>query len=67
MNDYMKANLDWWNDAAITHAQGDAYELAAFKSGKSKLKTFCFCRNSIGRAIEYSFGSASLSSSVVIG
>src|SRR6266567_5479241 len=38
MNDYMKANLDWWNDAAITHAQGDAYELAAFKSGKSKLK-----------------------------
>lgn len=38
MNDYMKANLDWWNDAAITHAQGDAYELTAFKSGKSKLK-----------------------------
>ena len=38
MNDYMKANLDWWNDAAITHAQGDAYELAAFKSGKTKLK-----------------------------
>jgi 2-polyprenyl-3-methyl-5-hydroxy-6-metoxy-1,4-benzoquinol methylase len=39
MNDYMKANLDWWNDAAITHAQGDAYELTAFKSGKSKLKS----------------------------
>src|SRR5947209_13048063 len=38
MNDYMKANLDWWNDAAQIHAQGDAYELAAFKSGKSKLK-----------------------------
>src|SRR5437588_11802390 len=38
MNDYMKSNLDWWNDAAITHAQGDAYELTAFKSGKTKLK-----------------------------
>src|SRR3954470_7062948 len=38
MDDYMRSNLDWWNDAAITHAQGDAYELAAFKSGKTKLK-----------------------------
>lgn len=38
MDDYTKANLDWWNEAASVHARGDAYELAQFKSGKSKLK-----------------------------
>src|ERR1700726_4813238 len=38
MAGYMKSNLDWWNDAALVHAGGDAYELETFKSGKSKLK-----------------------------
>src|SRR5258706_8625156 len=37
MDDYTKANLDWWNEAAVVHAQGDAYELASFKAGKTKL------------------------------
>ena len=39
MDDYTKANLDWWNEAAIIHSnsQGDIYELASFKAGKTKL------------------------------
>ncbi len=39
MDDYMKANLDWWNEATIVHSQsqGDIYELASFKAGKTKL------------------------------
>ena len=39
MDDYTKANLDWWNKAAIVHSQsqGDIYELASFKAGKTKL------------------------------
>src|SRR6266436_5957967 len=37
MDDYTKANLDWWNEAATVHAQGDAYQLASFKAGKTKL------------------------------
>src|SRR5258708_8676567 len=37
MDDYRKSNLDWWNEAAVVHAQGDAYELASFKAGKTKL------------------------------
>src|SRR5260370_6260492 len=37
MDDYTKGNLDWWNEAAVVHAQGDAYELASFKAGKTKL------------------------------
>ena len=39
MDDYTKANLDWWNEAAILHSQsqGDIYELASFKAGKTKL------------------------------
>ncbi len=40
MDDYTKANLAWWNEAAIVHAQsqGDMYELASFKAGKIKLR-----------------------------
>jgi SAM-dependent methyltransferase len=37
MDDYTKANLDWWNEAALVHARGEGYELAAFKAGKTKL------------------------------
>src|SRR6266516_3714755 len=39
MDDYTKANLEWWNEAAIvhSHSQGDIYELASFKAGKTKL------------------------------
>ncbi len=37
MDEYTKANLDWWNEAAVVHSQGEGYELAAFKAGKSKL------------------------------
>ena len=39
MDDYTKANLEWWNEAAIIHSnsQGDIYELASFKAGKTKL------------------------------
>jgi SAM-dependent methyltransferase len=39
LDDYTKANLDWWNEAAIVHSQskGDIYELASFKAGKTKL------------------------------
>ena len=39
MDDYTKANLDWWNEAAIVHSpsQADIYELAGFKAGKIKL------------------------------
>ncbi len=39
MDDYTKANLEWWNEAAIvhSHSQGDIYELKSFKAGKTKL------------------------------
>src|SRR6266496_3179131 len=37
MDDYTKANLDWWNEAAIVHSQGESYELASFKAGRTKL------------------------------
>src|SRR5881398_1050672 len=39
MDDYTKANLAWWNEAAIIHSQsqGDIYKLASFKAGKTKL------------------------------
>ncbi len=37
MDDYTKSNLDWWNEAATVHSQGEGYELANFKAGKTKL------------------------------
>ena len=37
MDDYTKANLDWWNEAATIHSQGEGYDLASFKAGKNKL------------------------------
>lgn len=37
MDDYTKANLEWWNEAAIAHSQGEGYNLASFKAGKNKL------------------------------
>lgn len=37
MDDYMKTNQDWWNEAAQVHAQGDAYKLKAFQKGLIKL------------------------------
>ena len=30
MDKYMKANQDWWNEAAQVHAQGDAYLMKEF-------------------------------------
>jgi hypothetical protein len=38
MDNYIKANLDWWNEAVGVHAQGDTYGLEAIKAGVSKLK-----------------------------
>ena len=48
MDEYTKANLDWWNEAAIVHSSGDHYRLAQFKAGENKLKylerhEFPFC------------------------
>ena len=37
MDDYMKTNQEWWNEAAQVHAQGDAYLLKEFKVGMNKL------------------------------
>src|SRR6266699_7088150 len=37
MDDYTKANLEWWNEAATVHSQGEGYDLATFKAGKTKL------------------------------
>src|SRR5947209_5201959 len=37
LDDYMKTNQAWWNEAAQVHAQGDAYQMKAFKEGLSKL------------------------------
>ena len=37
VDDYMKTNQDWWNEAAQVHAQGDAYQLKAFQEGLIKL------------------------------
>ena len=37
MDDYTKANLDWWNEAATVHSQGEGYDLASFKAGKIRL------------------------------
>ena len=38
MDRYIKANLDWWNEAVSVHAEGDTYGLEGFKAGMSKLK-----------------------------
>jgi SAM-dependent methyltransferase len=38
MDKYIKANLDWWNEAVGVHSQGDTYGLERFKAGGSKLK-----------------------------
>jgi SAM-dependent methyltransferase len=38
MDSYIKANLDWWNEAVGVHAEGDTYDLELFKAGMSKLK-----------------------------
>lgn len=37
MDDYTKSNLDWWNEAALVHALGDAYLVKEFKAGMNKL------------------------------
>jgi SAM-dependent methyltransferase len=39
MDDYTKANLEWWNEAAVihSHSQGEIYDLASFKAGEIKL------------------------------
>lgn len=37
MDEYTTANQGWWNEAAQVHAQGEGYQLQAFKEGKSKL------------------------------
>jgi SAM-dependent methyltransferase len=38
LDEYIKTNQDWWNEAAQVHAQGDAYRLKAFKEGMIKLR-----------------------------
>src|SRR5947208_16193052 len=37
MDNYTKANLEWWNEVAIIHSQGEGYDLASFKAGKIRL------------------------------
>ncbi|HEX9131303.1 MAG TPA: class I SAM-dependent methyltransferase [Ktedonobacteraceae bacterium] len=37
MDDYTKANLEWWNEAATVHSQGEGYDLASFKAGMIRL------------------------------
>jgi SAM-dependent methyltransferase len=37
LDEYRKTNQEWWNEAAQVHAQGEAYQLQAFKEGMSKL------------------------------
>jgi SAM-dependent methyltransferase len=37
MDDYMKINQEWWNEAAQVHAQGYGYQLQAFLYGMNKL------------------------------
>lgn len=37
MDDYMKSNQDWWNEAAQVHAQGEAYQVESFREGLIKL------------------------------
>jgi SAM-dependent methyltransferase len=39
MDEYTKANLDWWNEAVAVHAKGDTryYLLESFKAGMSDL------------------------------
>jgi len=39
MEDYPKANKDWWNKATPIHASSKLYDLAEFKKGKSSLNT----------------------------
>jgi SAM-dependent methyltransferase len=38
MDEFSKANLDWWNEAVGVHVQGDIYGLERFKAGTSTLK-----------------------------
>ena len=33
IDEYSKINRDWWNEAAQIHAQGDGYQLKAFREG----------------------------------
>ncbi|HLZ56166.1 MAG TPA: class I SAM-dependent methyltransferase [Ktedonosporobacter sp.] len=37
MDNYMKTNQDWWNEAAQVHAQGEGYQVKEFKKGLNKL------------------------------
>ena len=37
MDEYVKTNQDWWNEAAQLHSQGEAYQVQAFKEGMNKL------------------------------
>ena len=37
MDEYTRANLDWWNEAATIHSQGEGYDVASFKAGKNRL------------------------------
>ena len=39
MDDFTKANLDWWNEAATIHSQGEGYDIASFQAGKIRLHT----------------------------
>ena len=37
MDDYMRTNQKWWNEAAQIHAQGEHYQLKELKEGMIKL------------------------------
>lgn len=39
MNDYLKANKNWWNNATSVHANSKFYDVEGFKKGKTNLTT----------------------------
>jgi len=39
MEDYLRANQEWWNKATSIHANSKLYDLQGFKKGKSSLNT----------------------------
>ena len=42
MDEYRKANQQWWNEAAQVHAQGEAYQCRYLAAIESERGTLCF-------------------------
>ena len=41
MNKELKANYEWWNEAALLHAESAFYDVEGFLKGKSTLHAIC--------------------------